>query len=429
MQAGQRVLSPAAAPDKAAYYRGLRRLVDKTAAALVFITVALSGVVYVEPAPYEFLVIGCFVVYLLIGVRVAPAVGPMVLLLVVFVMFGAVASLLANNVNEALFYTTVTAFLAATTIFFAVFVAEQPERRMRLVVTAYLVAAMVAAVAAIIGYMGVAPEILMLHGRARGTFQDPNVLGPFLVFPAIICLGRMLNARLVPAAVGATLLIVLTVAILLTFSRGAWGHLIISGLAAVFLNVALAPSPLARLRATALCLVGLAALAVTIMVALSIESIAELMQDRLTLAQSYDRGPEGRFGRHAAGFALAMEKPFGIGALEFDAIFTEAPHNVYLNVLMANGWFGALAYYILLAWTLMRGVKGLLVASPLRPFLIAAVATLAGLAIEGLIIDTDRWRHFYLLIGLIWGMTAHPVAHTARPRHPAFMAREVLRQA
>ncbi len=25
---------------------------------------------------------------------------------------------------------------------------------------------------------------------------------------------------------------------------------------------------------------------------------------------------------------------------------------------------------------------------------------------EGFIVDTDHWRHFFLLLGLIWGLTA-----------------------
>ena len=28
-----------------------------------------------------------------------------------------------------------------------------------------------------------------------------------------------------------------------------------------------------------------------------------------------------------------------------------------------------------------------------------------GEAFEGLIVDTDHWRHFFLLLGLIWGLS------------------------
>ena len=37
-------------------------------------------------------------------------------------------------------------------------------------------------------------------------------------------------------------------------------------------------------------------------------------------------------------------------------------------------------------------------------YLIVAYATFVGEAVEGLIVDTDHWRHFFLLLGLIWGL-------------------------
>ncbi len=39
-------------------------------------------------------------------------------------------------------------------------------------------------------------------------------------------------------------------------------------------------------------------------------------------------------------------------------------------------------------------------------YLIAAYATFVGEAFEGFIVDTDHWRHFFLILGVIWGLTA-----------------------
>ena len=36
----------------------------------------------------------------------------------------------------------------------------------------------------------------LVFGRARGTFNDPNVLGAFLVLPALIAFQRVLTGRL-----------------------------------------------------------------------------------------------------------------------------------------------------------------------------------------------------------------------------------------
>ena len=32
------------------------------------------------------------------------------------------------------------------------------------------------------------------------------------------------------------------------------------------------------------------------------------------------------------------------------------------------------------------------------------------MAVEGLVIDSDHWRHFYLIMAMIWGMALAPGA-------------------
>lgn len=84
----------------------------------------------------------------------------------------------------------------------------------------------------------------------------------------------------------------------------------------------------------------------------------------------------------------------------------EEPHNTYVNVLHAYGWGGGLAYWVLVGLTFWRGVSGLTIKSDNRLLLIPLIAAFVPLAMEGAIIDTDHWRVFYLLTGLIWGVTA-----------------------
>jgi hypothetical protein len=61
------------------------------------------------------------------------------------------------------------------------------------------------------------------------------------------------------------------------------------------------------------------------------------------------------------------------------------------------------------------------VITPWQPYLITAVAAFAGEMAEGVVIDTDHWRHFFLLLGMIWGLAAATLRQTrARPvRMPA----------
>jgi len=75
-------------------------------------------------------------------------------------------------------------------------------------------------------------------------------------------------------------------------------------------------------------------------------------------------------------------------------------------VLHAYGWGGGLVMIAFIGITIWRGVSFLTRPSPNRRLLIPLVATFVPLAGEAAIIDVDHWRHFFLVAGLIWGVTA-----------------------
>jgi len=51
-----------------------------------------------------------------------------------------------------------------------------------------------------------------------------------------------------------------------------------------------------------------------------------------------------------------------------------------------------------------------------------------GEAFEGLIVDTDHWRHFFLVLGLVWGLGAATI-NFRRRRAYGFDADEDLVEA
>jgi hypothetical protein len=63
------------------------------------------------------------------------------------------------------------------------------------------------------------------------------------------------------------------------------------------------------------------------------------------------------------------------------------------------------SYLALVIITLVIGFRTVFVATPLQPYFIAVMSTYTGVAVEGLVIDTDHWRHYYLLLGLVWGFS------------------------
>jgi hypothetical protein len=172
-----------------------------------------------------------------------------------------------------------------------------------------------------------------------------------------------------------------------------------------------------RVRIAALAVTGVVALAMFIAALLSIDAVAELFKERASLSQSYDVGEQGRFGRHILGAVLALDVPFGIGPLQFSNYFPEHPHNSYLNAFMSGGWLAGSCYFALVLVTLAFGLRETLVATPWQPTMIVIYVSYVGLAAESAIIDSDHWRHAFLLLGSLWGLIAATSAHrqAARP--------------
>ena len=56
--------------------------------------------------------------------------------------------------------------------------------------------------------------------------------------------------------------------------------------------------------------------------------------------------------------------------------------------------------------TLVVGLRSALIAAPWRLASITAIGTFIGEVGEGMVIDTDHWRHFFLLLGMVWGLAA-----------------------
>ena len=228
----------------------------------------------------------------------------------------------------------------------------------------------------------------------------------------------VIAGRLALAAKGLMLLGLFTVGILLSFSRAAWGMLALTGGMVLALTFITTPSANQRLRIVLIAAGGIAALAMLLAALLSIDAVAGLFKERMSLDQDYDVGEMGRFGRHALGAVLALDVPLGIGPLQFSKIFPEDPHNSYLNAFMSGGWLSGGHLPGADRHSLAFGFRIVLVATPWQPTMIAVYGAFIGIAVESVIIDSDHWRHAFLLLGVLWGLIAatrhYPRAHGQR---------------
>jgi O-antigen ligase len=374
-----------------------------TTAALGF-GVFLSGFVLREPAPYELYMMGLIAAWTLFGLRISRGIAPLIVLLALFNIGGLISMTQMAELGNTPLYLAVSLFLAFTAIFFAA-VTEARPALYRPIFVAWLAAAVFTAILGILGYFGAIPGAGMftLYGRATGAFQDPNVFGPFLVLPGIYLLHRLMTSSAAKIPLYAVPLAIVGTGIFLSFSRGAWGLFAASAVlltAALFLH---SNSGLFRLRIATLSALAVAFLAVAIVIVLQIPGVTDMLSERARLVQDYDAARLGRFARFGIGFTMAMEHPLGIGPLVFGHIFGEDTHNIWLKALMDYGWLGFAAYLALIVWTLAAGFRILFRHRPSQPYLLCAYVVLVGHIALGTVIDTDHWRHFYLLLGLVWG--------------------------
>jgi hypothetical protein len=141
--------------------------------------------------------------------------------------------------------------------------------------------------------------------------------------------------------------------------------------------------------------------------------MANFLQDRASMTQSYDVGPAGRFGGQEKAKRLLLENPLGIGAGQFTSVHHhEEVHNVFLSMFLNAGWLGGLTYALMVGLTFVIGAKHLSVANDARPLFLIAYAAFVATALEGIIIDSDHWRSFYVLMAMVWGLATAPPSTT-----------------
>jgi O-antigen ligase len=389
------------APPPIAQVTGRGRLVN----GLLFLTIIASPFVFIEPSPYE--VVFALLALAFFGARVplGRELVPLAMLLFFWNLSGVASLIPVLHDPKAVTFIVISLYLAGTAIMFACLFTEDILRRLSLVRTAYIVAALIAAAIGIAAYFRLLPDseqFLLGSLRAKSTFKDPNVYGPFLIMPLLFLIDRALRegVRLNQIMIA----LVLLLGLFLSFSRGAWANFVLSAGALLVFMLLTSPTPRFRARVLAFGLVAVAGLVLLLVALLSFDAIGAAFQERANLLQPYDAGPGGRFGRQAEGAFELLELPLGVGPLQFTHRWGQDPHNVYLNAFASYGWLGGFSYFLLTLTTLFVGFRALTVRTPWQPYLLLALAAYVGSAFEGIVIDTDHWRHYYLLLGMIWGL-------------------------
>jgi hypothetical protein len=385
--------------------------------ALVWLAGASVGIVFIEPSPYELVTVVSVVVFFATGLRLRLLFMPPLLLLVLINIGYSISAIPMFDNSIIASWIATSWYMALTVIFLAMVISEDTMARLDMLRRGLIVGAMIASLGAIAGYFNLIPggyDLLTLYGRGRGTFKDPNVLGAFLILPSLLALQNIVTARLGKALRSTIAFGVMALAILLAFSRAAWGQLVLTAAFMLTLMVMTSRSnnQRSRILITAILAVLVAALLVALL--LSFSSVADMFQQRASFDQSYDEGRFGRFGRHLLGAEMALDLPFGIGPLQFHRYFPEDTHNSYLNAFMSGGWLSGACYPALVFLTVITGFRHIFIRVPWQRTYLAVFAAFLGTVGESFIIDTDHWRHFFMMLGMMWGLFAAAQPYRAR---------------
>src|ERR1700736_4710660 len=389
--------------------------------AMVWLAGAGSAIVFIEPSPYELVTLAAAVIFVATGLRLRLVFMPLMLLLFLVNVGYSISATSLMDKPEVANWIATSWYMAVTVIFFAMVISEDTEARLAMLRGGLIVGALIAATAGIAGYFNLVPgghDLLTLYEGARGTFKDPNVLAAYLILPALFVLQSVVSDRPGKSFRSTIALGIMALAILLAFSRAAWGGLAITSAFMLALMVLTSQSRAQRSRIIVMSVVAVVIVVLLVAVLLSFDQISEMFRQRASFDQSYDEGRFGRFGRHILGAQMALDLPFGIGPLQFHTYFPEDTHNSYLNAFMSGGWIAGVCYPALVFITVIMGFRHIFVRVPWQRAYLAIFAAFLGTVGESFIIDTDHWRHFWMMLGAMWGMFAAAQRYKATSDQP-----------
>jgi hypothetical protein len=198
---------------------------------LLFVSVLAGFFVMVELSPKELLVAAGFLVLLATGISYPRSALPLAWMLLALNIGGAASALPVIGKDKVAIFVIISIFLMVYALYFVILFSENTLRRLHLMRQAWIIGATIAALLGIIGYfnIGGTRDLFTLYAsRAKGTFNDPNVFGPFLILPILFLAQDFLEGAKGRAMLRAAALAILLIGLFLSFSRAAWEHIALS---------------------------------------------------------------------------------------------------------------------------------------------------------------------------------------------------------
>ncbi|KLO21178.1 O-antigen ligase family protein [Marinitoga sp. 1155] len=233
-------------------------------------------------------------------------------------------------------------------------------------------------------------KVIRFGIRLVGFFKDPNVLGPFLIIPALYLFEEYYKSKKewlnkIP------ILFFLSLGIFLSFSRAAWLNYFM-GIFFIILLYAIKNKALYNWKTLLVLFVLIIIIFSLFMINIEIMGISfnSFFKSRLGI-KSYDMD---RFKSQAASIEmLKMNFLSGIGPGNYENITNYSAHNTFLRYLGERGILGIVTLFIFLLYLLLQAYK--------NKSYIFLLSSFIGLMINSYFVDTLHWRHMWILFSII----------------------------
>jgi hypothetical protein len=370
------------------------------------LTLAMSSIVFIEPAPYDVMVITLLMALVITGLRFPREMHPAAVLLGLFAVGNVIAAAGSADPLAATRSLSIRLYMILAWCLFVSLIVANPGPVLQTLWRGYIFAALLAVVWGALEYLGFINFGDWQAGlRAKGPFKDANVFGPFLVPVAIYSLKGIARGHgLAIKALYGAIFMVIAFGILLSFSRGAWLNFVVaSTLFSVFVVASMSTyrDRLRWLLVTATLILAAVAL---LGVAAGTKSISDRFLQRAVLSQKYDLDRGGRFFTQTQAIQEIATSPAGVGPGRSADVLGLEPHNLFLHIFVEGGWLAGAGFLSFLALGLYHSFSLFRWRSILRDDFYVVFASTAGVLLQSLFIDSTHWRHSWLLFAMLWGL-------------------------